>query len=79
VRTVVQTHTQIRSVFSDPQVLQPLELEDVQKLLANRYAALQLGPEQPWRAPVMHWEGRPPRQFLTPCGSAWRPTIGPTC
>ena len=52
VRTVVQTHTQIRSVFSDPQVLQPLELEDVQKLLANRYAALQLGPEQPWRAPV---------------------------
>ena len=52
VRTVVQTHTQIRSVFSDPQVLQPLELEDVQKLLANRYAALQLGPEQPWRTPV---------------------------
>ena len=52
VRTVVQTHTQIRSVFSDPQVLQPLELEDVQKLLANRYAALQLGPEQLWRAPV---------------------------
>jgi DNA-binding transcriptional ArsR family regulator len=52
VRTVVQAHTQIRSVFSDPQVLQPLELEDVQKLLANRYAALQLGPEQPWRTPV---------------------------
>jgi hypothetical protein len=52
VRTVVQTHTQIRSVFSDPQVLQPLELKDVQKLLANRYAALQLGPEQPWRSPV---------------------------
>ena len=52
VRTVVQAHTQIRSVFSDPQVLQPLELKDVQKLLANRYAALQLGPEQPWRSPV---------------------------
>ena len=52
VRTVVQTHTQIRSVFSDPQVLQPLALEDVQQLLANRYAALQLGPGQPWRAPV---------------------------
>ena len=42
VRTVVQTHTQIRSVFSDPQVLQPLALDDVQLLLANRYAALQL-------------------------------------
>lgn len=52
VRTVVQTHTQIRSVFSDPQVLQPLALDDVQLLLANRYAALQLSPGQPWRAPV---------------------------
>ena len=52
VRTVVQTHTQIRSVFSDPQVLQPLALEDVQQLLANRYASLQLDPEHPWRAPV---------------------------
>ena len=52
VRTVVQTHTQIRSVFSDPQVLQPLALEDVQLLLTNRYAALQLSPGQPWRAPV---------------------------
>lgn len=52
VRTVVQSHTQIRSVFSDPQVLQPLALEDVQQLLANRYAALQLDPSQPWRAPV---------------------------
>jgi hypothetical protein len=56
-RTVVQTHAQIRSVFSDPQVLQPLELEDVQKLLANRYSALQLGPEQPWRAPVEGADG----------------------
>lgn len=52
VRTVVQTHTPIRSVFSDPHVLQPLALEDVQQLLANRYAALRLNPGQPWRAPV---------------------------
>ncbi len=52
VRTVVQTHTQIRSVFSDPQVLQPLALEDVQQLLANRYASLQLDLAHPWRAPV---------------------------
>ena len=52
VRTVVQTHTQIRSVFSDPQVLQPLALEDVQLLLANRYAALQLDLNLPWRRPV---------------------------
>jgi hypothetical protein len=52
VRTVVQTHTQIRSVFSDPQVLQPLELHDVQQLLANRYAALQLDPGHHWRSPV---------------------------
>jgi hypothetical protein len=58
-----QAHTQIRSVFSDPQVLQPLALEDVQQLLANRYAALQLGPGQAWRAPVedavvVHGQGR---------------------
>lgn len=52
VRTEVQTYPQIRSVFSDPQVLQPLALEDVQQLLANRYAALQLDPGQSWRAPV---------------------------
>jgi DNA-binding transcriptional ArsR family regulator len=52
VRTVVQSHTQIRSVFSDPQLLAPLGLEDVQQLLANRYAALRLDPGRPWRAPV---------------------------
>ena len=52
VRTVVQTHTQIRSVFSEPQQLLPLALEDVQQLLTNRYAALQLEPRQPWRNPV---------------------------
>lgn len=52
VRTVVQSHTQIRSVFSDPQMLPPLGLEDVQQLLANRYAALQLEPGRPWRPPV---------------------------
>ena len=52
VRTVVQSHTQIRSVFSDPLVLEPLELGDVEQLLANRYAALQLDPARPWRSPV---------------------------
>ena len=30
----------------------PLALEDVQQLLTNRYAALQLEPRQPWRNPV---------------------------
>ena len=54
VRTVVQTHTQIRSVFSEPQQLLPLALEDVQQLLTNRYAALQLEPRQPWRNPVVY-------------------------
>lgn len=52
VRTVVQTHTQIRSVFSNPLVLEPLELGDVEQLLANRYEALQLDPARPWRSPV---------------------------
>jgi hypothetical protein len=52
VRTVVQTHTQVRSVFSDPVVLEPLELSTVRKLLENRYQALRLDPSTPWRCPV---------------------------
>ncbi|MFO7628569.1 MAG: ATP-binding protein [Prochlorococcaceae cyanobacterium] len=52
VRTVVQSHTQIRSVFSNPVVLEPLALRDVEQLLANRYEALQLDPSSPWRSPV---------------------------
>jgi len=48
----VQSHTQIRSVFSNPQVLEPLALGDVEQLLANRYEALQLDPAKPWRSPV---------------------------
>jgi len=52
VRTVVQTHPQIRSVFSTPLVLEPLALSEVQQLLANRYQALQLDPARPWRSPV---------------------------
>ena len=54
VRTVVLTHTQICSVLSDPQVLQPLELHVFQPLLANRYVALQRDPGHPWRSPVQN-------------------------
>lgn len=52
VRTVVQSHTRIRSVFSDPMLLEPLALADVEQLLANRYEALHLDPARPWRSPV---------------------------
>ena len=52
VRTVVQTHTQVRSVFSNPLVLEPLGLADVEQLLANRYEALQLDQSRPWYSPV---------------------------
>ena len=52
VRTVVQTHTQGRSVFSNPLVLEPLGLADVEQLLANRYEALQLDQSRPWHSPV---------------------------
>jgi len=44
VRTVVQSHTQVRSVFSDPVVLDPLEPTEVHQLLQARYHALQLDP-----------------------------------
>lgn len=52
VRTVVQTHTQVRSVFSNPLVLEPLGLADVEQLLANRYEALQLDQSRAWHSPV---------------------------
>jgi len=52
VRTVVQSHTQIRSVFSNPLALEPLDLTEVKQLLANRYEALQQDPGKPWRPPV---------------------------
>lgn len=52
VRTVMQSHTQIRSVFSNPLVLEPLDLTEVKQLLTNRYEALQQDPAKPWRPPV---------------------------
>ena len=52
VRTVVQHHTQVRSVFSNPVVLDPLPLPEVHQLLDHRYRALQLDPDRSWRAPV---------------------------
>jgi hypothetical protein len=41
-----------RSVFSNPLVLEPLGLADVEQLLANRYEALQLDQSRPWHSPV---------------------------
>lgn len=52
VRTVVQSHTQVRSVFSDPVVLEPLALDAVHQLLEARYRTLPLDPQQPVQAPV---------------------------
>jgi hypothetical protein len=52
VRTEVQSHTQIRSLFSNPLVLEPLGLGDVEQLLANHYEALQLDQSRPWHSPV---------------------------
>jgi hypothetical protein len=52
VRTVVQSHTQVRSVFSDPVVLDPLEPSEVHQLLQARYHSLQLDPSQLVHSPV---------------------------
>ena len=49
---VVQGHTQVRSVFSDPVVLEPLEPNEVHQLLEARYRALRLDPSLPVHAPV---------------------------
>jgi hypothetical protein len=51
-RTVVQSHTQVRSVFSDPVLLDPLDLGAVRQLLAARYASLWLDPAKPLGSPV---------------------------
>ena len=48
VRTVVQRHTHVRSMFSAPVVLDPLVLPEVHKLLEHRYQALQLDPDKSW-------------------------------
>ncbi|MXZ82213.1 MAG: ATP-binding protein [Synechococcus sp. SB0666_bin_14] len=52
VRTVVNRHPQIRSVFSNPMVLKELTLSNVYELLNNRYQALQIDANQPFRNPV---------------------------
>ncbi|MCP9841574.1 hypothetical protein KBY93_13150 [Synechococcus sp. J7-Johnson] len=49
---VVQSHTQVRSVFSDPVVLEPLEPNEVHQLLEARYRSLRLEPSLRVHAPV---------------------------
>lgn len=51
-RTVVDTHPQLRSVFSLTLALEPLKPSEVLRLLERRYAALALDPDRPVRAPV---------------------------
>jgi len=52
VRTVVNRHPQIRSVFSNLMILKKLTLSNVYELLNNRYQALQIDANQPFRNPV---------------------------
>lgn len=52
VRTVVNRHPQIRSVFSNPIILKELTLSNVYELLNNRYQALQIDANKPFRNPV---------------------------
>lgn len=52
VRTVVNRYPQIRSVFSNLMILKKLTLSNVYELLNNRYQALQIDANQPFRNPV---------------------------
>ncbi|KKZ14190.1 MAG: hypothetical protein TH68_05500 [Candidatus Synechococcus spongiarum 142] len=45
-------HPQVRSVFSEPLVLESLSLAEVEHLLRKRYEALQLAASDPEPAPV---------------------------
>jgi len=50
--TAVLRHPQVRPVFSEPLVLDPLSLAEVEHLLGKRYEALQLDAGGPQPAPV---------------------------
>ncbi|MCY4055297.1 MAG: hypothetical protein OXF67_05400 [Cyanobacteria bacterium MAG CAR4_bin_6] len=50
--TAVLRHPQVRSVFSEPLVLDSLSLLEVEHLLQKRYKALQLDASGPQPAPV---------------------------
>jgi hypothetical protein len=52
VRTVVQRHPQIRSVFAAPVVLEPMAVAELHALLEARYRFLRLEQRRPLRAPV---------------------------
>ena len=52
IRTVINRHPQIRSVFSYTINLKELALPDVHKLLENRYKMLQSDPNIPFQKPV---------------------------
>lgn len=51
-RTIVAAQTQVRSVFAMPKPLVPLSIDEVQELLARRYAHLRLDGKRPARAPA---------------------------
>ena len=54
VRTVVNRHPQIRSVFSNTMMLKELTLPTVYALLDNRYKALRIDPGKPFRYPIRY-------------------------
>ena len=52
VQTVINRHPQIKNIFSRTMYLKELALQDVHKLLENRYKALRIDTNQPFRSPV---------------------------
>lgn len=52
VRTVIAGQEQLRSVFSNPGSLRPLQVEEFEELLERRYEFLRLDPGRPWRPSV---------------------------
>jgi len=52
VQTVINRHPQIKNIFSRTIYLKELALQDVHKLLENRYKALRIDTSQPFQNPI---------------------------
>jgi len=52
VQTVINRHSQIKNIFSRTIYLKELALQDIHKLLENRYKALRIDTSQPFQNPI---------------------------
>jgi hypothetical protein len=54
IRTIVAEQEQLRSIFSNPGSLRPLDITQLHALLELRYSHLRVDDERPWTQPATH-------------------------